>query len=52
MNKQVKIVGVPMDFGQLRRGLDMGPAAARYTGLVSAIRALGQIGRASCRERV
>ena len=40
MNKEVKIVGVPMDFGQLRRGLDMGPAAARYTGLVSALRAL------------
>jgi arginase len=41
MSKQVKIIGVPMDFGQLRRGLDMGPAAARYTGLVSAIRTLG-----------
>ncbi len=41
MNKEVKIIGVPMDFGQLRRGLDMGPAAARYTGLVSALRTLG-----------
>ncbi|WP_041273282.1 arginase [Desulforapulum autotrophicum] len=41
MNKDVKIIGVPMDFGQLRRGLDMGPAAARYTGLVSALRTLG-----------
>jgi len=41
MNKKIKIIGVPMDFGQLRRGLDMGPAAARYTGLVSKLRTLG-----------
>lgn len=41
MNKRINIIGVPMDFGQLRRGLDMGPAAARYTGLVSALRTLG-----------
>ena len=30
-----------MDFGQLLRGVDMGPAAVRYTGLVSRLRALG-----------
>ncbi|MCP4119667.1 MAG: arginase [Desulfobacteraceae bacterium] len=41
MKKRINIIGVPMDFGQLRRGLDMGPAAARYTGLVSALRILG-----------
>jgi arginase len=41
MNKRINIIGVPMDYGQLRRGLDMGPAAARYTGLVSALRNLG-----------
>jgi arginase len=41
MNKRINIIGVPMDYGQLRRGLDMGPAAARYTGLVSALRTLG-----------
>jgi len=33
MKKQINIIGVPMDFGQLHRGVDMGPAAARYTGL-------------------
>ena len=30
-----------MDFGQLHRGVDMGPAALRYTGLASELRRLG-----------
>jgi len=30
-----------MDFGQLHRGVDMGPAALRYSGLVTRLRALG-----------
>ncbi len=30
-----------MDFGQLLRGVDMGPAAVRYTGLIPRLRALG-----------
>jgi len=30
-----------MDFGQLHRGVDMGPAALRYSGLVVRLRALG-----------
>ena len=41
MKKKVKIIGVPMDFGQLHRGVDMGPAALRYSGLVSRLRMLG-----------
>ncbi len=41
MAKKISIIGVPMDFGQLLRGVDMGPAAVRYTGLVSRLRALG-----------
>ena len=41
MEKKISIIGVPMDFGQLHRGVDMGPAAARYTGLVSELRCLG-----------
>ncbi|MEA2059204.1 MAG: arginase [Thermodesulfobacteriota bacterium] len=41
MKKKISIIGVPMDFGQLHRGVDMGPAAARYTGLVSELRHLG-----------
>ena len=31
--RHVKIVGVPMDLGQQRRGVDMGPSAVRYAGL-------------------
>ncbi|MFO7883413.1 MAG: arginase [Desulfobacteraceae bacterium] len=41
MKRKISIIGVPMDFGQLHRGVDMGPAAARYTGLVSDLRLLG-----------
>ena len=41
MAKKISIIGVPMDFGQLLRGVDMGPAAVRYTGLVSRLRELG-----------
>jgi len=31
--KKIHIVGVPMDLGQNRRGVDMGPSALRYAGL-------------------
>ncbi len=41
MAKKISIIGIPMDFGQLLRGVDMGPAAVRYTGLVSRLRELG-----------
>lgn len=43
MAKRISIIGIPMDFGQELRGVDMGPAAVRYTGLVSRLRALGHI---------
>ncbi|MBA3012172.1 MAG: arginase [Proteobacteria bacterium] len=43
MSKQISIIGVPMDFGQLLRGVDMGPAALRYTGLISRLRELGHV---------
>ena len=36
-----RIFGVPMDLGQRRRGVDMGPSALRYAGLDSRLRALG-----------
>jgi arginase len=29
----IRIVGIPMDLGQQRRGVDMGPSALRYAGL-------------------
>ena len=41
MAKKISIIGVPMDFGQLLRGVDMGPAAVRYTGLIPRLRSLG-----------
>jgi len=37
MNKAISIVGVPMDLGQSRRGVDMGPSAIRYAGAVERI---------------
>lgn len=42
-NKQrvVRILGVPMDLGQNRRGTDMGPSAVRYAGLHERLRRLG-----------
>ncbi|MCP3940975.1 MAG: arginase [Desulfobacteraceae bacterium] len=43
MPKQISIIGVPMDFGQHLRGVDMGPAALRYTGLISRLRQLGHL---------
>ncbi|WP_033542032.1 arginase [Planococcus sp. CAU13] len=42
MNKlNVSIIGVPMDHGQNRRGVDMGPSAIRYAGVVERIESLG-----------
>ncbi len=41
MVKKISIIGVPMDFGQQLRGVDMGPAAARYSGLIPRLRELG-----------
>lgn len=31
--KKLSIVGMPMDLGQMRRGVDMGPSAIRYAGI-------------------
>ncbi len=42
----IDIIGVPVDLGSNRRGVDMGPSAIRYTGLVQAIRKMGR----SCRD--
>ncbi|UOE93562.1 arginase [Alkalihalobacillus sp. LMS39] len=39
--KQVSIIGVPMDLGQKRRGVDMGPSAMRYAGLIEEVEELG-----------
>jgi arginase len=39
--QKVRIIGVPMDLGQSRRGVDMGPSALRGAGLQSSIKKLG-----------
>ncbi|NBI29994.1 arginase [Chengkuizengella marina] len=40
MNQQISIIGVPMDLGQTRRGVDMGPSAIRYAGIVERLQNL------------
>ena len=32
--KKISVIGMPMDLGQLRRGVDMGPSAIRYAGVI------------------
>jgi arginase len=41
MAQKVRIIGVPMDLGQSRRGVDMGPSALRGAGLQPSIKKLG-----------
>lgn len=42
MNKlNISIIGAPMDLGQNRRGVDMGPSAIRYAGVVERLKDLG-----------
>lgn len=41
MTRTVKVIGAPMDLGQSRRGVDMGPSALRYAGLNQRLRRLG-----------
>ena len=38
---QIDLIGVPLDFGAGRRGVDMGPSAIRYAGLYQGLEALG-----------
>jgi arginase len=38
---RVDVIGVPMDLGADRRGVDMGPSAVRYARLSEGLRALG-----------
>jgi arginase len=41
MDRQVRVVGVPMDLGADRRGVDMGPSAIRYAGLAAQLESIG-----------
>lgn len=43
MKKPISIIGVPMDLGQGRRGVDMGPSAIRYANLQERIQELGYL---------
>jgi arginase len=40
-DRDIRIYGVPMDLGQSRRGVDMGPSAIRYSGLQKRLESLG-----------
>jgi arginase len=42
MAEKVRIIGVPMDLGASRRGVDMGPSALRVAGLQSRLKHLGR----------
>jgi arginase len=41
--KKIRIMGVPLDLGQSRRGVDMGPSAVRVAGLEARLEALGHV---------
>lgn len=41
MAQKIRILGVPMDLGQSRRGVDMGPSALRVAGLQARLKQLG-----------
>jgi len=39
--KTIRIIGIPMDLGQNRRGVNMGPSAVRYANLANSLSELG-----------
>jgi arginase len=41
--KTIRVIGVPLDLGQSRRGVDMGPSAVRVAGLEARLESLGHI---------
>ena len=41
--RRIRILGVPLDLGQSRRGVDMGPSAVRVAGLQARLEALGHV---------
>ena len=41
--KEIRVIGVPLDLGQSRRGVDMGPSAVRVAGLEARLEALGHV---------
>jgi arginase len=41
--KKIRVIGVPLDLGQSRRGVDMGPSAVRVAGLEARLEAIGHV---------
>jgi arginase len=41
--RKIRVIGVPLDLGQSRRGVDMGPSAVRVAGLQARLEALGLV---------
>lgn len=41
MDRKIRIIGIPVDLGQIHRGVNMGPSAIRYAGLANRLRQLG-----------
>ena len=41
MNKRIDLIGVQMDLGAATRGVNMGPGAIRYAGVINGIKELG-----------
>ncbi|GAA3317625.1 hypothetical protein GCM10020331_017110 [Ectobacillus funiculus] len=41
MGKEISVIGVPLDLGQTRRGVDMGPSAIRYAGMIERLEMIG-----------
>ncbi|HTF42478.1 MAG TPA: arginase [Terriglobales bacterium] len=41
--KKIRVIGVPLDLGQSRRGVDMGPSAVRVAGLEARLEEIGHV---------
>ena len=43
VRRPISIIGAPLDLGQTRRGVDMGPSAIRYAGLEERLTEIGLV---------
>jgi len=41
--KKIRVIGIPLDLGASRRGVDMGPSAVRVAGLEARLEAIGHV---------
>jgi len=41
--RKIRVIGVPLDLGQSRRGVDMGPSAVRVAGLEARLEQIGHV---------